>query len=66
MKFKSCKGENKYLYAAVLTTIIDIMIYSMAGSIFAARHKIGFLFWALYGIAAALPERGKDNVQNDV
>ena len=59
-KFKSCKGENKYLYAAVLTTIIAIMIYSMAGSIFAARQKIGFLFWALYGIAAALPERGKD------
>jgi hypothetical protein len=31
----------------------------MGGSIFAARQKIGFLFWALYGIAAALPERGK-------
>jgi len=59
MKFKSCKGENKYLYAAVLATILAIMIYSMGGSIFAARQKIGFLFWALYGIAAVLPGRGK-------
>jgi len=59
MKFKSCKGENKYLYAAVLATILAILVYSMGGSIFAARQKIGFLFWALYGIAAALPERGK-------
>ena len=58
-KFKSCKGENKYLYAAVLATILAIMIYSMGGSIFAARQKIGFLFWALYGIAAVLPGRGK-------
>jgi len=58
-KFKSCKGENKYLYAAVLATILAILVYSMGGSIFAARQKIGFLFWALYGIAAALPERGK-------
>ncbi|WP_111089516.1 O-antigen ligase family protein [Acetomicrobium hydrogeniformans] len=64
-KLKGCKGENKYLYAAVLTTIIAIMIYSMAGSIFAARQKIGFLFWALCGIAAALPERGKGSVQDD-
>ncbi|SDX90073.1 O-antigen ligase [Acetomicrobium thermoterrenum DSM 13490] len=59
MKFKSCKGENKYLYAAVLATILAILVYSMGGSVFAARQKIGFLFWALYGIAAALPERGK-------
>lgn len=59
IKFKSCKGENKYLYAAVLATILAILVYSMGGSIFAARQKIGFLFWALYGIAAALPERGK-------
>lgn len=59
MKFKSCKGENKYLYAAVLTIILAILVYSMGGSIFAARQKIGFLFWALYGIAAALPGRGK-------
>lgn len=59
MKFKSCKDENKYLYAAVLATILAILVYSMGGSIFAARQKIGFLFWALYGIAAALPERGK-------
>ncbi len=66
MKFKSCKGENKYLYAAVLATILAIMIYSMAGSIFVARQKIGFLFRALCGIAAALPERGKDSVQDDV
>jgi len=58
-KFKSCKGENKYLYAAVLATILAILVYSMGGSVFAARQKIGFLFWALYGIAAALPERGK-------
>ncbi|WP_273701986.1 hypothetical protein [Acetomicrobium sp.] len=58
-KFKSCKGENKYLYVAVLATILTIMMYSMAGSIFAARRKIGFLFWALCGIAATLPERGK-------
>jgi len=64
-KFKSCKGENKYLYAAVLTAIFAIMIYSMAGSIFAARQKIGFLFWALCGIAAALPGRGIDSVQED-
>lgn len=64
-KFKSCKGENKYLYAAVLTAILAIMIYSMAGSIFAARQKIGFLFWALCGIAAALPGRGIDSVQED-
>ena len=64
-KFKSCKGENKYLYAAVLTAILAIMIYSMAGSIFAARQKIGFLFWALCGIAAALPGRGIDSVQDD-
>jgi len=62
MKFKSCKGENKYLYAAVLATILAILVYSTGGSIFAARQKIGFLFWALYGIAAALPERGKDKV----
>ena len=59
MKFKSCKGENKYLYAAVLATILAILVYSMGGSVFAARQKIGFLFWALYGIAVALPERGK-------
>ena len=59
MKFKSCKGENKYLYAAVLATILAILVYSMGGSIFAARQKIGFLFWALYGIAAVLPGRGK-------
>ena len=58
-KFKSCKGENKYLYAAVLTIILAILVYSMGGSIFSARQKIGFLFWALYGIAVALPERGK-------
>jgi len=62
-KFKSCKGENKYLYAAVLTAIFAIMIYSMAGSIFAARQKIGFLFWALCGIAAALPERSKVKIR---
>ena len=62
MKFKSCKSENKYLYAAVLATILAILVYSMGGSVFAARQKIGFLFWALYGIAAALPERGKDKV----
>jgi len=61
-KFKSCKGENKYLYAAVLATILAILVYSMGGSVFAARQKIGFLFWALYGIAAALPERGKGEV----
>ena len=58
-KFKSCKGENKYLYAAVLATILALMVYSMAGSIFAARQKMGFLFWALCGIAAALPGRDK-------
>jgi len=58
-KLKSCKGENKYLYAAVLTIILAILVYSMGGSVFAARQKIGFLFWALYGIAVALPERGK-------
>jgi len=59
MKFKSCKVENKYLYAAVLATILAILVYSMGGSVFAARQKTGFLFWALYGIAAALPGRGK-------
>lgn len=62
MKFKSCKSENKYLYAAVLATILAILVYSMGGSVFAARQKIGFLFWALYGIAVALPERGKGKV----
>jgi len=66
MKFKSCSDENKYLYAAVLATILAILVYSMVGSIFAARQKIGFLFWALCGIAAALPKRGKNNVQEDV
>lgn len=64
-KFKSCKGENQYLYAAVLATILAILVYSMGGSIFAARQKIGFLFWTLCGIAAALPERGKGSVQDD-
>ncbi|WP_286976286.1 O-antigen ligase family protein [Acetomicrobium sp. UBA5826] len=58
-KLRSCKGENMYLYAAVLATILAILVYSMGGSVFAARQKIGFLFWALHGIAAALPERGK-------
>jgi uncharacterized membrane protein YhaH (DUF805 family) len=62
MKFKSCKSEDKYLYAAVLATILAILVYSMGGSVFAARQKIGFLFWALYGIAVALPERGKGKV----
>ena len=56
-KMKAQSGSDRHLYAAVMTTAAAIMLYGMVGSVFAARHKVGFLFWVLFGIAAA---RGGD------
>lgn len=53
VKFKKCDDEKRFLYAAVLTTILAILVYSIAGSIFSARQKVGYLYWVLYGISAA-------------
>jgi len=52
-KLGKVEGDLRYLYAAVFTVMTAILIYGMAGSIFSARHKVGFLFWALCGVAVA-------------
>ncbi|MFP4482255.1 MAG: O-antigen ligase family protein [Thermovirgaceae bacterium] len=57
-KMKASGERGRCLYAAVFTTIAAIMFYGIGGSIFAARHKVGFLFWVLFGIAAAREKGG--------
>lgn len=45
--------SSKLFYAVLFAAIVAQSVFGLGGSILAARQKIGFLFWTLYGLAVA-------------
>lgn len=49
----SSRLSSKLFYAALFAAVVSQVVFGFGGSILAARQKIGFLFWTLYGLAVA-------------